>query len=453
MLELRDDFNCCKTVGCKNFGVSKSDDYIYKSKRLGYLSLECTACGSNSPWVNSELVKNLVKEQLDFYFARKITHCKHCYHYFFFNDKNNAQLHGFTPAGTQRLKCDHCQKVYSLSKHKNIEALQTVLTSVVKNMDINAAIKESCLPSRLYYFYLEKLALLLTNYSRLKEQDVMPRDYMALQTEGKIIPLNHQRGFYTLLTSEACSGYILLQTVNLTQQALPEQDIYNSSEDTTIKDHPETNIEDKLAFHYQQTLQRKHFERLLIGELKPIKHCHLIYPNKLVYVHFTLLRGFIKNSTLYRHYIELESSIRSGALMSAYPEIKRQQADVYYYLPFPDNQETLDNKKIGWWNDRWFSFKQGAYSPITAILEKGPAFELNSTNHLNRYYHYLQTHLNKNLNSFNSITNFLEIHRVLFNFCHEHEGKTAACAFNLSEATLTPMQLLDEAIKLTEQAL
>ena len=453
MFELRDDFNCCKTVSCRNFGVVKSSDYIYKSRRLGFLSLECTACGSNPPWVNNELINSLIKEKLSFHFARKISHCRNCYQYFFFNDKNTAQLHGFTPAGTQRLKCKHCHRIYSQQKHKNIDAMRAVLKSVVENIDINTALKESGLSSRLYYFYLEKLSLLLINFSRLKEQGVIETEYIALQTEGKIMCLNSKRGFYTLLTSEAESGYILLQSINLTQQELQQQDIYNSTEDSNIKDNPTDNIHNKLTFHYQQTLQRKHFERLLIGELKPIKHCHLIYPNKLVYVHFTLLRGFIRKAERYRHYIELESSIRSAVLMSAYPEIDQKKADIYYYLPFPNNRETLNNKKIGWWDDRWFSFESGAYSPITNTLQNGPTFRLKNTDYLNIYYHYLDTHLNKNLNSFNTITNFSEIHRVLFNFCHEYEGKTAATKFNLNQVTLTPNELLDAAVNLIDHTI
>jgi len=450
MFSLRKDFNCCKTVSCRNFGVVESEDYIYKSKRLGFLSLECKACGSNPPWVNNELIANLIEEKLSFHFSRKITHCKHCYRYFFFNEKNTAQLHGFTPAGTQRLKCNSCERIYSLGKHKNIGAMRNVLSTIVDNLDINTAIKKTGLSSRLYYFYLEKLAILLTNYSRLKEQDKIPRDYIGLQTEGKIIHLNHQRGFYTLMTSEANSGYILLQSTNLTKQNLPPQDIYNSKEDTIIKDTPADNVQDKLTYHYQQTLQRKHFERLLIGELKPIKHCNLVYPNKLVYVHFSLLRGFVKQSQRYRHYIELESSIRAAALMSASPEIKEARADVFYYLPFSNTQKILNNTKIGWWNDRWFSFKLGAYSPITKVLDDAPAFDLKQTDNLKCYYNYLEKHLNKGLNSFNTIANFSEILRVLFNFCQQREGESTAMALALTKHTLTPMELLDEAIHLTD---
>lgn len=450
MFNMKKDFNCCKTVSCKNFGIVGSDDYIYKSKRLGYLSIECRACGSNPPWINNQLIENILKEKLAFHFARKISHCPHCYPYFFFTDKNAARLHGFTAAGTQRLKCKNCQRIYSLGKHKNIEAIRQVLQTIIDNQDINIAIRKTGLSARLYYFYLEKLSLLFTNYSRLKEQQVIQRNYIALQTEGKVVHLDHQRGFYTLLSAEANSGYILLQTTNLTKEKLNKQDIYHTKEDTVIKDTQANNTENEISHRYEQTLHRKHFEKLLVGDLKAIRHCNLIYPNKLVYVHFSLLRAFTKKAQRYGHYIELESSIRAAALMSSHTEIIKNNADIYYYLPFVNSQETFVNKKLGWWNDRWFSFELGAYSPITKSLKNDNPFQLNNTNHLNRYYSYLDTNLNKGLNSLNTILNFSEIHRVLFNFCDIKEGKTAAMSFVLAEQPFTAMALLDEAIMLND---
>lgn len=450
MFDIRKDFNCCKTVSCKNFGVADSEDYVYQSKRLGYLSIECKACGSNPPWINNQLIENILKEKLDFHFARKITHCRHCYSHFFFNEKNGSQLHGFTVAGTQRLKCKNCQRVYSESKHKNIDAIALVLQTIIDKLDINSAIRKSGLPARLYYFYLEKLSLLFTNFSRLKEQDEVNRASLALQTEGKVLHLHHKRGFYTLLTAEADSGYILLQTNNLTRENLLKQDIYSSTENTVIKEAYANNVENEIKNHYQQTLHRKHFEKLLIGELKAINHCNLIYPNKLVYVHFSLLRGFIKKTQHYSHYIELESSIRAAALMSAHPEIKSGKADIYYYLPFLNNQQMIKNRKVGWWSDRWFSFELGAYSLLTNNNETQYPFKMDDTNHLNRYYDYLNAHLNKSLNSFNTITNLSEIHRVLYNFCYHQENKTTAMHFGLADKVYDPKELLNEAIAYKE---
>jgi len=450
MFNIREDFNCCKTVSCRNFGINKSEDYIYKSKRLGYLAVECKACGSHPPWVNNQIIENILKEKLAFHFSRKISHCTHCYQYFFFNEKNEAQLHGFTAAGTQRLKCKNCQRVYSVGKHKNIDAIKQVLQTVIDKLDTSAAIKKTGLSARLYYFYLDKLSLLLTNFSRLKEQEILQRDYIALQTEGKVLHLDHKRGFYTLFTAEADSGYILLQTSNVTQQKLTKQDTYHSTENTVIKDGCSSNVENEINQRYQQTMQRKHFEKLLVGELKPINRCNLINPARLSYVHFSMLRAFIYKTERYRHYIELESSIRAAALMSAYPEIKTEKAEIYYYLPFANSKETLINKKAGWWGDRWSSFESGAYSAITKKLQSNPPFDLRDTEYLNRYFTYLKGSLNKGLNSMNTLANFSEIHRVLFNFCETNKGKSPAMQFALAEKPYTAQELLEEAIRFNQ---
>lgn len=450
MFNIRKDFNCCKTVACRNFGINESSDYIYGSKRLGYVSVQCKACGSNPPWINNQLIEDILKEKLAFHFARKISYCSKCTPYFFFNDKNPVQLHGFTNAGTQRLKCKKCQHVYSLTKHKKVTVLTQILQTIIDDLDINEAIKQTGLSARLYYFYLNKLSLLFSNYSRLKEQAIMQQEYIALQTEGKVMHLGHQRGFYTLISGEAKSGYILLQTTNLTQQTLAAQDIYQSTDMAMAENRHANSIGNELEYHYQKTMQRKHFEKLLVGTLKPIKHCSLIYPARLAYVHFSLLRAFTKKTQRYGHYIELESSIRAAALMSAFTEIITADADVYYYLPFTDNQDRLINKKVGWWRDRWFSFELGAYCPITNSLQNKHPFQLADTQHLKRYYSYLDKHLNKELNSFNSIANFSEIHRVLFNFCQTHQGETTAMHFALANKPFEAMELLQEAVNLSE---
>ncbi|MGB5443973.1 MAG: hypothetical protein WBM99_00590, partial [Psychromonas sp.] len=105
MFTFTKDFNCCKTVHCKNFAVADSADYIAQSWRLGYLSTACKLCGSHPPWVDNELVAQLLKEKLEVHFARKLTDCPACAPYFFFTESPKATLHGYTSAGRQRKKC------------------------------------------------------------------------------------------------------------------------------------------------------------------------------------------------------------------------------------------------------------------------------------------------------------------------------------------------------------
>ena len=369
MIKFREDFNCCKTVGCKNFGVVNSPDYIYKSRRLGYLSIECKACGSNPPWINNALANNILREKVEFQFGRKLTDCPKCYKYFFMTEKTDTKLYGYTSAGTQRKKCSQCHSIFSLQNFKNIDALKLVLSTIIANKEIRALIKSTGLSARLYYFYLNKLALILSNFSRLNEENVIKRKYLAMHTEGKVLHLDHHRGLYTLITSEVESGYILLQTNNLTKQSISEYYIYDEKDNTIISTLDSSNIENVLINRYQQNMRRNHFEQLLVGELKPITKCNLIYPDKLAYIHFQLLNAFTTKADTYDHYIEHESCLRSAALMASDSDIKKSNAGIYFFLPFPKTSENLQGKEIGWWKDKWFSHELGAYCPIVCKIK------------------------------------------------------------------------------------
>ena len=167
-----------------------------------------------------------MKEQLEVHFSRALIDCPHCGGYFFFTQPPLTTLSGLTSAGTQRKKCSACLRVFSVPLFKNQDALQCIVRAVVTHQEIKASIKSTGLSTRLYYFYLDKLAQLFAAYSRLNEEKRIHRDHLALYTHGKVVPLAHKRGFYTLLTSEGDSGYILLQTNNLTKTALHHDDIY-----------------------------------------------------------------------------------------------------------------------------------------------------------------------------------------------------------------------------------
>ena len=447
MIKFRTDFNCCKTVSCQNFGVIGSSDYIQQSRRLGYLSTECTACGSNPPWINNRLVNSVLKEKFEFQFTRKLTGCPKCYNCFFITEKSDAKRYGFTSAGTQRKKCSRCHTIFSLPNFKNIDALKLVLSTIVANKAIRASIKSSGLSARLYYFYLNKLALILSNFSRLNEENVIRRKQLAMHSEGRVLHFDHKRGVYTLITSEVESGYILLQTNNLTKQHLSDYYIYDETENTIITTSESSSIENALLSRYQQNMRRNHFEQLLVGELKPITKCHLIYPDKLAYIHFQLLTAFTTKADKYDHYVEHESCLRSAALMASYPEIKKGNAGVYFFLPFPNAGENLQGKEIGWWKDRWFSNKFGAYCPIVPEKKGAVDFKRPLGNSVTLFYRYLDQHMNKGVNSMEVIDNLSEIHRVLFNYCDLKNEKTRANHFALSDKVYTPESLLDNALK------
>lgn len=447
MLKFRKDFNCCKTVPCDNFGISDSDSYIHKSERLGYLSVECTLCGSNPPWINNDLVQQVLAEKLAKQFAHKLSGCKKCSGQFFVSDNPPAKLHGFTSAGTQRKKCSQCAHIFTQSEVKNVDALQGVLASLSLGQDIKSAIKSTGLAPRLYYFYLHKLALILSNFSRHNEEQALQRDYLGIHSEGRLIDLTHMRGFYTLFSAEIDSGYILLHNNNLTKLSFSDAFIYKEKVNTTVNNIDSDNLELVLLGRYQSNLKRNHFEQLILGDIKPIVKCNAIYPDKVAYIHFQLLKYITHNAQKYDHYIEHESILRSGALMSSLEDIERGDADVYYFLPFDSADSELTGKRLGWWGDIWFSNKVGAFSSVTRKLKAQPTFTLQKGQAIERFYQYLNGQLNKSVNSMQVIDDLSEIYRVLYNYCENDVDQSPATLLGISTKTYQPQQLLEAAIK------
>ncbi|WP_415226838.1 hypothetical protein [Psychromonas sp.] len=410
------------------------------------MSIECKACGSNPPWINNRLVNNVLQEKLAFQFGRKLTGCPTCNNYFFLTEKTSANLYGFTSAGTQRKRCCLCHSIFTLQNYKNSSALQSVLATIVSQQDMREALKSTGLSARLYYFYLNKLALVLSNFSRLHEEKGIARKELAMHTEGKVLHFEHKRGVYTLITSEADSGYILLQNNNLTKQDLVAKDIYCALENTMVAVQNLANIENALINRYQQNMKRKHFEQLLVGELKPITKCNLIYPDKLAYIHFQLLKAFTLKTNKYAHYIEHESCLRSAALMASYSDIKKSNAQIYFFVPCAKTDEQLQGKEIGWWKDKWFTNDLGAYCTITSMITGSGDFKLCASNSVEQFYSYLEEHMNKGVNSISVIDNLSEIHRVIFNYCDVMDGHTRANSFALTSEIYTPESLLDDAL-------
>ena len=132
MFKFTNNFNCCKAVHCKNFGVLSSKDYIQKSTKLGYLSIECKLCGSNPPWVNNELVANILKEKADLQFSQKLNHCPKCSRYFFFDKNTPLHKYGFTSSGRQRKQCGKCGLVFTMANFKKTEKLQSILDDCIR---------------------------------------------------------------------------------------------------------------------------------------------------------------------------------------------------------------------------------------------------------------------------------------------------------------------------------
>ena len=439
-------------MSCANFAVSANKNkhaYIENSTRFGYVATACQLCGSNSPRVDNQLITALLAEKIELHFGRKVVGCRKCQPHFFDGVQLATRQYGFTSSGTVRKRCIQCQHVFTAANYKNKIALHAVLASVIANVDAGEAVKSTGLSSRLYYFYLNQLAEIFSSFCRLNEQQKLYKQRLVMHTIGHVVNFKHQRRAYVLITAEASSGYILLQSSNLTQVALAPEQAYSALKDTRITDNLNLNLYQLIESHYQQNMNRQHFEELLIGKLNNITKCQQIYPSSVAYVHFQLLKVFTQKAEQYAHYIKYESCLRSAALMAVAADAKKGNAEVYYFQPFENGTalDKLTGQKLGWWGDRWFSNKFGAYCSITTPQNTRGDLRLSERNSVNTFYDYLSKNMNKRLNSMTVIENLFEIHRVLFNFCEKKNGISRAQALGLLDKTLSPAALLDEALQ------
>ena len=119
----------------------------------------------------------------------------------------------------------------------------------------------------------------------------------------------------------------------MTQLSIYHEDIYQTQRTTVVVNNERASTEDMLIDRYIQNNQRMHFEQLLLGELKTLPKCSLIYPYKLPYVHFQLLSAFTHKLEQYTHFIDHESTLRAGALMESLEAIKNNNASLYFVVP------------------------------------------------------------------------------------------------------------------------
>ena len=399
------------------------------------------------------LLEQMLAEKAVLTFGTKVIGCKKCHPIFFEGKGEESTSFGHTGAGTQRRKCSNCKTIYTLPRFKNIEALKSVLTSIVANVEIKKAVQLTALPARLYYFYLNQLAIILGNYARLNEQNKLYTQRLVTHTFGNVVPFSHGRGVYNLMTAEAKSGYILLQSNNLTAEMVENEFVYRAVKSTLPVDNksPE-NIQKTLENRYDQTMKRHHFESLLVGELKPIKNSTYVFPRTAVNVHFQLLKVFTLHSEQYAHYIEHESCLRSAALVNALSDIKKGNAEIYYYYPFTsdDKAQRLTAQKIGWWNDRWFSNEFGAYCSITNPKNTRGDLRLTERDCVYSYFEYVSENMKKGINSYSVINNLFEIHRVLFNYTMLKNNTTRAVLAELTHELFSAEALLYEALRTVE---
>ncbi|MFM2485729.1 hypothetical protein ABUE30_11790 [Celerinatantimonas yamalensis] len=405
--------NCCKSWGCKNFGLTASADYQPLSYHLGYPALYCAECGSYPPLIDNQLVTQLIAEKLPQQFPQTMDQCPNGCD---LTTLKRPQRYGLTSAGRQRLRCRHCLKVYTPTKPATAALLHTLAEHLTQSLNATTSIQRLGITSKRYYQLLHEFALLLGRYTRQLEQQFAPKELLAMQTEGHVLAFAGGLRLWLLTSSEATSGYQLMSTHNLSELSEPDAHYQNKADNrlTTFADAPLT---EALKRRYQQLMNRYHFEDLQYGPSPCWRRHYLIQPSLVTYAHFQMLRSITDSAHHLHHYLEQESCMRGAAIMGSIERIREKQAEVFYLFAHPDRQTAFlaDGRAVGWWRDRWFSTPFGGYCPVTERSHYRYPFQMRDIQTNQHYFEYLDTHFPRTLKSLTPINDHLLIQRCRYN--------------------------------------
>lgn len=404
--------NCCKSWGCKNFGVTESDDYEYHSNHLGYPALFCRQCGSYPPLIDNEQVESLVTEKRPQQLYTAPEQCPQC-------GILSYQRYGVTSANRQRVRCNKCQKIYTPPKPPSLALLQAIGQVVLTHQNHRKACQKLGINSKRFYEIQHWLAALIGRWSRKLEYQYLGHEFIALQSESAIVTLNSGIRIWLITSAEASSGYQLLTNHNLSNQ-FEHRSLYQGNVDNRLSLYPNEPLTEALKKRYRQLMNRYHFEYLQYGPSPRWQRYPLIDPNPIIYAHFQLLRLFNHPFSHEHHYLEQESCFRGAALMSCMDKIASQQAEVFYLFAHPDQQTAFlaDGRPLGWWRDRWFNTPFGGYCPITERRQYRYPFQMRDIQANHNYFDYLDHHLNKALRSLPALDDQLIIYRCCYNLVH-----------------------------------
>lgn len=435
MRVFREEFNCCKSFGCENLGLTESPDYSL-SHQLGYPALHCQSCGSYPPLVDNQTINQLVQHKFGQHFALSPAGCPHCKPNFFDPEPLGTQRYGRTSANQPRLACLGCAKVFTKPRWPLESKQISLLEGILAGLTPMQLMSELALVPKLYYQQLQRLATGLRFVSRQLEAKQARAAWRGLLTESGTLEFAAQKRIWLLASADASSGYLYLVNHNLMPECVAEAGHYQSEFDSRLAQSKQIGLLDALRARYKQTMTRPHFEDLNYGQAKPLRATTLVKPASLAYAHFQMLSPFTDQAEFFHHYLEHESCIRGAALMEAIEAIRVDHAEVFYVFRHPCEANTLPKQgnNVGWWNDRWYPAPFGAYSPITYKNQKPHSLDLAYPLACQAFLEQLADNRPYQLKSEGPLNAWLEIQRIGFNYMQtDLQGLSAAMRLGIME--------------------
>ncbi|WP_158162386.1 lactate dehydrogenase [Grimontia hollisae] len=471
--------NFCKTLACRNFGLSDEKYYLLQNTDPSRPGLVCRECGAFPPLLNNQGVieeLNRLKKQEAGNLAACFTEGCEAYGKPVLTHREHYHAFGYS-GDRQRYRCKHCQATF-VDKWSNTNQKLSIQQRLLGLLFTGHPVREICrklhINPKTFYDHLEQIAARCRN--KLASVDAR---FMQLAKQHPLAcaltPLqpNSNNGVLWLTTGDANHGYVLLQNINYSSQEDKPKDPVDMCTDNSrlvpdsfvhILESHEPNHTDLLSqinAKYKEVLSRANVEDLYTRPIHidyPSKGC-LIRPQYAAYAHYLRLQELTDDWENLTIYLPQETLLRS-AIISVFKErLRNKQCHPVYVVQTPqwkkrNTIENIDIMLLSWWRDRWAFSQQGDEAKAICHLGRDIGNEVDwlqcaSTTALeeyqDRFHHHFRSLIDEPRRRLRpgGLLPLLDIFRAWNNLCHlKSDGFTPAQALGLTRHPYTLENLL-----------
>ncbi|NGN99860.1 IS1 family transposase [Grimontia sp. S25] len=471
--------NFCKTLACRNFGLSDEKYYLLQDSDPSRPGLVCRECGAFPPLLNNRgVIEELSRlkqqdsgnlaacntEGCEAFGKPVLTHREH-YHAFGYSGER------------QRYRCKHCQATF-VDKWSNANPKLDVQQRLLGLLFTGHPVREICrklhINPKTFYDHLEQIAARCRNklasvdarFLQLAKENPLASSLTTLQPRS-------DNGVMWLTTGDAEHGYVLLQNINYSSdEEKPDEvgDVYAEKArlmpDNFIHftDSSEANPEgllNQVNEKYKEVLSRSNVEDLYTRPIHvdyPSKGC-LIRPQYAAYAQYLRLKELTEEWQDLTVYLPQEPLLRSAIISVFRERLQEKQCHPIYVVQNAhwmehDSADNIDIMLLSWWRDRWAFTQKGQAEKAICHLGKETGLEAAwleraTTTALEDYQDRFHLHFRSLIDEPRrrlrpgGLLPLLDIFRAWNNLCHQNsEGITPAQALGLARHPYTLANLL-----------
>ncbi|MGL6259908.1 hypothetical protein [Vibrio sp. WXL210] len=219
---------------------------------------------------------------------------------------------------------------------------------------------------------------------RYDEQPAQRVATLAFTIPYKGMHQGEQNRMWVLWSCDVDSGKVLLVTSNWCPFLLTEDSLYQYSQPNSesLEHHSSAEVKalEAAEKRSQQFLQRSQFDLINYGP-SPLhaKTEAIAKPVLTAHAHWRALHALGHGRLKGEHYLYHEVFLRGACMTQFAEQVRLGECRIFYVSGQNDGLfgELVDSKTLGWWQNRWYLFRQGDQEyAVTALV---PSVSLRDT--------------------------------------------------------------------------